>query len=70
MKSIRKFCGGVQFADLSEIRDKAEYRASMGQKVYGDDGEEHIIEHSGVANHPGDSGMEYIANIVIANIKD
>lgn len=58
----------ISFADLSDIRGKSEYQAGMETKVHGTDGEEHIIEHSGVAAHPGDEGMRYIAEKVIEEI--
>lgn len=60
---------GVDFVDLSDIRGKDEYKAGMGTKVSGEDGEEHIIEHSGVANHPGDEGMRIIAERIIQYVR-
>ncbi len=33
----------------------------VGNQVFGDDGQLHIINHDGVAAHPNDSGMEAIA---------
>ena len=59
---------GLCFVDLSDIRGKSEYQAGMGTVVSGLDGIEHIIEHSGVAAHPGDEGMKYIAEKVIEEI--
>ena len=55
----------VDFVDLSDIRGKSEYQAGMGTKVMGDDGQKHVIEHNGVASHPGDKGMEVIAKRVL-----
>lgn len=56
---------GVAFADLSNIRIQTEYQAGVGAAVYGDDGEQHVIEHEGVARHPGDEAMKVIAKRVI-----
>ena len=33
--------------------------------VYGNDGQEHTVDHRGVANHPGDKGMQAIADRII-----
>ena len=41
----------------------------MGTVVFDKDGEDHIIEHDGVAKHPGDKGMESIAGRIVEMIE-
>lgn len=60
---------GVTYADLSEIQDDPNYEAGMGAMVEGDDGKEHEIVHSGVAKHPGDTGMKWIAEKIVRVIE-
>lgn len=55
----------VKFVSLSDAHGNDKYWAGIGTTVYDAAGNKHIIEHSGVASHPGDFGMEYIANNVI-----
>lgn len=61
---------GVDWVDLGEIRGKREYQAGIGTIVYDADGGEHAIEHSGVAAHPGDKGMEYYAEKIIGILRE
>ena len=56
---------GVSYVSLKEIQNKDEYHAGKDTVVYDKDGGEHRIWHDGVAIHPGDKGMEYIANAAI-----
>lgn len=42
----------------------------MGTEVYGEDGKAHIVEHSGVAAHPNDKAMKFIADKIIENISN
>ena len=60
---------GVYFVDLSDIRGEKEYKAGLGTIVMDVEGNEHIISHSGVADHPGDIGMRVIAERVLDKIE-
>lgn len=68
-KTVAEKCQ-VSFADLSEIRGKEEYDCGFGTIIYEEDGTEHIVEHVGVAAHPGDKAMRYIADAVIALLSE
>ena len=59
---------GVQFLSLDEIKDNPEYQCGLGTVVYDAAGNEHVVEHNG-AVHPGDKGMKYIADTIIAALK-
>lgn len=61
MKARATEACGVEYIVLSEIKNNPDYYAGFGTVVYGDDGMEHVIEHDGVAGHPGDEAMKYIA---------
>ena len=64
MKQLAAEQENVDFVSLEDIKEKTEYQAGLGTLVYDKDGNKHIIEHEGVAVHPGDKGMEYIAMAV------
>ena len=51
----------IPYADLSAIQNDSTYQAGLGTMVEGADGVQHEIEHEGVATHPGDKGMLWIA---------
>lgn len=57
---------GVIFVDMSEIKDNSVYQCGMGTVVYDADGNTHTVEHEGVAKHPGDLGMQYMADAIIS----
>ena len=56
---------GVDFVDLSDIRGVDKYKAGIGTVVIDSEGKKHVIEHDGVAAHPGDEGMKIIAERVL-----
>lgn len=60
---------GADFVSLSLIKGNPEYQCGIGTTVYDSEGKEHIVKHDGVAAHPGDKGMKYIADAVISVIE-
>ncbi len=52
------------FVDLSEIINNKDYQSKEGQECLLPDGNTIQVSHA-AAGHPGDKGMEYIANAVI-----
>lgn len=58
----------IDFIDLSQIQNLDEYKAGIGTAVFDKNGNKHIIKHKGVAEHPNDKGMEFIANSILDKI--
>lgn len=67
-EQVAKNCG-VTYVSLSKIKDNKDYQVGTGTVVYDDDGNKHTINHEGVAAHPGDKGMAYIANAIEKVVK-
>lgn len=54
----------TEYLSLSEIQNK-DYYCGIGTVIEDDKGIEHIVNHNGVAKHPNDKAMEYIAKSII-----
>ena len=68
MKTRAAEKSSVRIADISAIKDNPDYMCGIDSKVKGEDGEIHLVKHAGVARHPGDKGMKYIADKIIERI--
>ena len=51
------------------MTDNKKYYCGLGAEVYDTNGDVHIVEHNGVSTHPGDNGMQAIADEIIISIK-
>ena len=60
---------GIDFVDLSDIRNNIVYQLGIGSIIYDENGNKHVNQHSGVAVHPNDEGMKIIAERVLEKIK-
>lgn len=56
---------GDTYIDLKDIQS-AEYEAGKGTSVKDGQGNSHVIEHDGVARHPGDKGQAEIAKRILS----
>ena len=59
---------GVEYVSLEGIANIDTYYCGLGTTVYDADGNEHTVEHEGVAKHPGDAGMKAIADRIIEKL--
>lgn len=60
---------GVDYASLKEALNDPKYRSRIGAVVYDAKGKLHTVQHKGVARHPGDAGMAFIADKVLEKVK-
>ncbi|MBO4425486.1 MAG: hypothetical protein J5776_00605, partial [Clostridiales bacterium] len=58
----------AEYVSLDGIAGNEEYYCGIGTTVYDKYGNEHIVDHEGVAMHPGDAGMAAIAERIIEAI--
>lgn len=59
----------LKYIDLKDIWGKEEFQSAIGTVVYDEEGNSHIVQHAGVARHPGDEGMKYIATKILEKVK-
>lgn len=59
---------GVIYVSLDEVKNNKAYYCGMGTVVLDDNNHEYIVEHSGIADHPGNNGMQAIADRVIKHL--
>lgn len=55
---------GATLVDITDYAQDAKYKSALGLKWTDSKGVEHVIDNPGVAAHPGDLGMQMIANKV------
>ena len=56
---------GAEFISLKDIQGSADVEAGVGAVVYDPAGNPHTVENADVAAHPGDRGMQAIADRII-----
>jgi hypothetical protein len=72
MESVKKsVCASnnIQYIDLTFLWGKSEYQCGMNTVVYDKDGNEHEVLNRGVAIHPNDKAMKYIADAIIESLE-
>lgn len=60
----------AEYVSLDGIAGNDEYYCGLGTTVYDKDGNEHTVENEGVAMHPGDAGMQAIAERIIEALEN
>lgn len=61
---------GVVYVPLEGIKNNPEYYCGVGTVVYDANGGAHTVDREDVAAHPGDNGMQAIADLIIAAYSD
>lgn len=70
LKKEAAYNQNVEYVSLDGIRDNEKYFAGIGREIKDDEGNIYIVDHDGVARHPGDEGMVAIAERIIAVLED
>ena len=60
---------GVDYVSLKATHSDPKYRSRIGAVVYDAEGRPHAVGHKGVAKHPGDEGMAFIAAGILEKVK-
>ena len=60
---------GAEYLSLKAAHGDPKYQSRLGAVVFDAEGRGHVIEHAGVASHPGDAGMAFIADKVLAKLR-
>ena len=60
---------GVDYVSLKATHDDPKDRSRIGAIVYDAKGKPHTVNHKGVAKHPSDEGMAFIAAGVLKKVK-
>ena len=59
---------GVDYVSLKAAQSDPKYRSRIGAVVFDPAGNEHVVKHTGVAKHPGDEGMAFIAARILEKV--
>ena len=59
---------GVAYISLKEAHADPKYRSRIGAVVFDAEGKRHTVNHAGVAKHPGDEGMAFIAAKILKKV--
>ena len=60
---------GADYASLKEAFGDPRYRSRIGAVVFDPQGKKHVVRHAGVAKHPGDEGMAFIAEKILEKVR-
>ena len=60
---------GVDYVSLKDTHADPRFRSRIGAVVFDAEGNRHIVNHAGVAKHPGDEGMAFIAAKILEKVR-
>ena len=70
MEMIRRVCEktGTELVDITQFNSNQQFKGKIGMERTGIDGSTWIVDNTGEASHPGDLGMQKIAEKIIEKI--